>query len=504
MLKIRICILSLFLGFAVLANAQSCFPNCGTAITYVTCSESNDYCIPEPSITNQSGNDPWYTYTLNLSTCLGSTPQSTWKMLQIEAPGDLLIYIQQFSQYNNTTCSPDPSSDNLDIDFACWGPFPGVYDGNDFLTKLRNGTFTLTSGSSGSHRPGNGVHTQDPGSNPPTYGGYPITSPNSIPLVDCSYNSAATEWCFIPNAQQGDWYLLLICNYSQRPGFFSFTTVTSSSTGSTNCDLLNFLETNNPTPCIGHTFTLYCTLSPSELPANPLYTWIAPDGTIIGTTTDSSFTLTAETGMSGLFAVEINTVFPRRGFVDIAVQHPPVSIIASATTIVLGDSVQLSTPYNEHYDPIYDGYTRWFHQNASGTSLISTDTSIVVYPTEDCMYILDVLDGSTGCGNSDAVSITVLPEGSGIISINNYDIDKTVEVFPNPTHGTLTIQFLSDKFSFNEVNTELFDGNGRQLQSWNITKQTTEIDLSNYNTGIYILKIMKEQQVIDVRKIVKQ
>ena len=128
MLKIRICILSLFLGFAVLANAQSCFPNCGTAFTYVTCSEPNDYCIPEPSITNQSGNSPWYANTQHLNTCLGSTPQSTWKMLQIAAPGDLLIYIQQFSQYNNTTCSPDPSSTNRDIDFACWGPFPDVYD----------------------------------------------------------------------------------------------------------------------------------------------------------------------------------------------------------------------------------------------------------------------------------------------------------------------------------------------------------------------------------------
>lgn len=408
MLKIRICILSLFLGFAVLANAQSCFPNCGTAFTYVTCSEPNDYCIPEPSITNQSGNSPWYANTQNLSTCLGSTPQSTWKMLQIAAPGDLLIYIQQFSQYNNTTCSPDPSSTNRDIDFACWGPFPDVYDGNDFLTKLRNGTFTLTSGSSGSHRPSNGVHTQDPGSNPPTYGGYPITSPNSIPLVDCSYNAAATEWCFIPNAQQGDWYLLLICNYSQQPGFFSFTTVTSSSTGSTNCDLLNCLDSNNPTPCEGNEFTLYCTMDPSELPSNPQFTWNAPDGTTLATTNTPSYTLVAETSMTGQFEVVVNTNPPRHGYIDIAVQQTPAVITASETVICKGDSIILRTPYRDVYTSDYEGYTRWFYQNQDG-SPIGTDTSLVVYPTEDCNYILKVKDGLSECNNADTISITVNP-----------------------------------------------------------------------------------------------
>jgi len=495
----RICIFCSFLSFTVLVNAQSCFPNCGTAITYVSCSEPNGYCIPEPSATDQSGNSPWYTQQ-GLQTCLFSTPQSTWKMIQIADSGDILIYIQQFQQYNNTTCSPDPNSGNRDIDFACWGPFPNVYDGNDFLTQLRNGAFTLTSSSLGSHRPTNGNHNNN-------MGGYPVnnnpSNPNCIPLTDCSYDGAPTEWCFIPNAQQGDWYLLLICNYSQNPGYFSFTTVTSSSTGNTNCDLLNCLDANTQTPCEGNEFTLYCTMEPSELPSNPQFTWKAPDGTSLATTNIPSYTLTAETSMTGQFEVVVNTNPPRHGFLDIFVQQTPAIINASETIICRGDSVVLTTPYRNVYTSDYDGYTRWYYQNTE-SSPIGSDTSIVVFPTEDCMYILDVLDGITGCSNSNAVSIIVLPEDLDIISTNNYEINKAVKVFPNPTHETLTVQFLSDKFSFNEVNAQLFDGNGRQLQSWNITKHTTEIDLSNYSTGIYMLKIMKEQQVIDVRKVVKQ
>ena len=31
-------------------------------------------------------------------------------------------------------------------------------------------------------------------------------------MVDCSYDPAGTEWCFIPHARSGEWYLLLITN----------------------------------------------------------------------------------------------------------------------------------------------------------------------------------------------------------------------------------------------------------------------------------------------------
>ena len=205
--NIIISILSLY--FCCTALAQN--PCSSGSAFHFTCTEDNDdFCVQQPSITGQSGNDSYYT-ALGLHTCLGSEPNASWFMFQIAAPGDLLIYIQQFSSFDAQNCCPDPNSTPRDIDFACWGPFSTniVFDKNDFKEKLCNNTFTLSSSNLSSHRPTNGNHTND-------MGGYPYDSnpnnPYNIALTDCSYNSAGTEWCFIPNAQQGDWYLLLVCN----------------------------------------------------------------------------------------------------------------------------------------------------------------------------------------------------------------------------------------------------------------------------------------------------
>jgi len=294
--NIIISILNLIIGF----NAFAQNLNLPASIT-ADCVEPNEYCIPNPSITGPTVNDPWYT-SHNLHTCLGTQPRATYVMFQIAHPGDLLIYIQQFEQYSATNCAPDPNSGDIDVDFACWGPFPGVYDKNDFMTKLAADSFTLTSSNLGNHRPSNGNHNGD-------MGGYPVHINGQVDLVDCSYHSAATEWCFIPNAQLGDWYLLMICNYTSGPtgngipGYFSFTTLHSQASGSmnyvgsSNCDLLNCLDSNNPTPCEGNEFTLYCTMDPSELPSNPQFTWNAPDGTTLATTNTPSYTLVAETSI---------------------------------------------------------------------------------------------------------------------------------------------------------------------------------------------------------------
>ena len=114
--------------------------------------------------------------------------------MQIDQPGDMLIYMSH--------------SNNRDIDFACWGPFTGYSTYGELLQAVCTSQLT---GGAGTHRPTNGYH--DP-NNPSTWGGYP-----SGMMIDCSYSAASTEWCFIPNAQVGQWYIFLICNYSRASDF---------------------------------------------------------------------------------------------------------------------------------------------------------------------------------------------------------------------------------------------------------------------------------------------
>jgi hypothetical protein len=78
------------------------------------------------------------------------------------------------------------------------------------------------------------------------------------------------------------------------------------------------------------------------------------------------------------------------------------------------------------------------------------------------------------------------------------ELDNTT-IFPNPTTGKITVQ------SNSEIATlELYNVNGQLMRRQNIEqKNNSELDLSFYQSGIYILKIILTDKKILTRKIVK-
>ena len=146
--------------------------------------------------------------------CLVTAPGPTWFYMQIDHPGDLLIYIEQTALLFK-----------LDVDFACWGPFEAESK-KEFLDKICASYYKLNVDSHPNHRPEGGNHRGDTG-------GYPFGN-----LVDCSFDPAGTEWCYIPNAKKGEWYLLLLTNYSRQYGTIHFERVDEASTATTNCEIV--------------------------------------------------------------------------------------------------------------------------------------------------------------------------------------------------------------------------------------------------------------------------
>ena len=151
--------------------------------------------------------------------CLGSEPNPVWYYLLIDQPGNISIDIHTVPQY--------------DIDFICWGPFTNpINPCQSSLTGI---------GSPGSHWTSTNPH-------PGNMGGYPAGN-----TVDCSYNSSWQEWCYIPNAQSGQYYLLLITNYSNTACniVFNQTNNGAAGAGTTNCNIVacyfdNITYTVNP------------------------------------------------------------------------------------------------------------------------------------------------------------------------------------------------------------------------------------------------------------------
>ncbi len=125
--------------------------------------------------------------------CLGSTPNPAWYFLQVSTSGNIDLYIA--------------GTGNQDVDFICWGPF------TTFSTICNNLSSTTN-------------------------------------VIDCSYSSSPTETCNIVGAIAGQYYMVLITNFSNVVQNIQFSQI--GGTGSTNCGLL----ASNSSICAGATATI--------------------------------------------------------------------------------------------------------------------------------------------------------------------------------------------------------------------------------------------------------
>ena len=277
------------------------------------CTDENPYGITFPSGT--SGDASSFLGTSDIS-CLHSSPNPAWYYMQITNPGNLLIYIQQFNTLGHGT----------DVDFVCWGPFEADNQ-SDFVNKFCNGVYSLDDIDSGNHRPNNGIHQNN-------MGGYPAGN-----VVDCSWSAASTEWCYIPNAQQGEWYVLLLTNYSGSQGTITFSPVTAYSTSSTNCNLLIPISSNGPF-CEGDTLVLTCE-NPQE---GVSYHWSGPEGWSDITTVPNVSIPNVTVDQSGQYNLIITgtNISVDSSHVNIVIRpRPQLTLTAPKDTICDGDMIFL-------------------------------------------------------------------------------------------------------------------------------------------------------------------
>ena len=168
----------------------------------------NDLYIFEAGVNAGSG-EPGPHYA-----CLSTQPNPAWYYMRIDHPGGMLIDME--------------SNPQKDIDYCCWGPF------DDPFAPCPNG---LTANK----------------------------------VVSCSYSPNPHEICEIPNtATTGEYYILIITNYSNQQCTISFEK--TSGDGTTDCSILPpLIECNYP--CYGGTLTL----SAQDV-SNAIYSWTGPNG----------------------------------------------------------------------------------------------------------------------------------------------------------------------------------------------------------------------------------
>jgi gliding motility-associated-like protein len=207
--------------------------------------------------------------------CLFSTPNPAWYYFQVSQNGIINIGIS--------------GTGGGDVDFICWGPF------------------TSPTGNCGN-----------------------LTAANT---VDCSYSGSATETVTINNAVAGEYYQLLLTNYSNQPQNINFNQVGGS--GSTNCSLI--APVTSATICAGQT----ATISANTNLTSPTFAW-SPGGMTTQTITVSPAVTTVYTvTVTGLNPSNTSTTVVGSGTVTVS-PPPAITITPAASAVCLGQSVGLS------------------------------------------------------------------------------------------------------------------------------------------------------------------
>jgi len=92
-----------------------------------------------------------------------------------------------------------------------------------------------------------------------------------------------------------------------------------------------------------------------------------------------------------------------------------------------------------------------------------------------------------------------------ILSVEDFSIDGSMSVFPNPVNDQLTISF-KDMIG-QDFEIFLYDINGRQLQHNELTSSSSNetINFSSLNTGVYLLTVVQSSTTASKTfKIIKQ
>ncbi len=267
--------------------------------------------------------------------CLSTAPNPAFYFMRIDEPGNLDIHMY--------------STPAHDIDFDCWGPFDDISTACDQLSCSN--------------------------------------------MVDCSYNSASTEHCYINNAQNGQYYILLITNYSNQPCNINFQ---NEGTGTTDCSILPPLVNNDGPYCVGETIHLTAVGQ-----TGATYQWSGPNN--FSSTQQNPTINNCTLAMAGTYTCTIT--------VGNQSNSSPTSVLVlslpeasfTAPTVCAGNPTEFtstSTVTGQHFA----NYTWDFDDGNTGTGEIVSHT----YAAPGTYNVTHYVETSNGCADEVTQTVTVV------------------------------------------------------------------------------------------------
>lgn len=380
--------------------------------------------------------------------CLFSTPNPSWFYLQVEQAGKINIHMW--------------TTPSVDLDFAAWGPFTA----NSFEALIMSGICNQLTANCRLACDTNCIsHPSSVGANPTNLGGYPCGN-----MIDCSYGSSDEEFIHLPDAVSGDFYILLITNFSNQPTQINFE-IHPTSTGSVSCSQLSLFI--GDTVCVGET----ASLTYQNPPSFATFTFEGPNGFSQSSLSPVVTIPNAQLENAGIYTLVIT---PNGGS-----PQPPIN--ASLTVKPLPSTPFIIQNNFELQSSAVNG-NQWYNQDG----IINGATAQNYMVTENGEY--SVIVSLFGCKSAPSTPVNV-----NVTDIETLESNKLIKIFPNPVSDQLVIEFLGNRA---KIFFEITNIAGQLVYKGNLVERTV-VETSDFVAGYYIIKLENGEK-FEFNKIVKQ
>lgn len=277
-----------------------------------------------------------------------------------------------------------------------------------------------------------------------------------------------------------------------------FTSGTSSNYGSPNLAVLP--EFTNDLQ--GYTLSFKAKLESSYAPGVLTYgyitgvdqtTFTAID-TVAASTTAQDFEYTLPSIPAGTrlaFCYSNSNIYYCCGIDDVVIAFIEEDTCATPTDVTVENNIVTWTGDAANYNVTITANGETTTENVTGNSYTVTgleDSTLVT------VSVQAVCDEDNLSDWSEAVEFTYIATG-----INNYTL--TANVFPNPTTGNVTIVLSHPMVN---ANVQVCDIYGRQISTHQVEGLQFELNLGNLAPGVYMLRFIEANAVLNTVKVVKR
>ena len=145
------------------------------------------------------------------------------------------------------------------------------------------------------------------------------------------------------------------------------------------------------------------------------------------------------------------------------------------------------------------------HQDTTYVIAVNSSNESIIYQLEDIPPLVieskNLISGKINNVNNQLIVDTLAPLGVSIFKFYSDQSRMKSVVFPSPSNDIISVRITNSKITFNKIH--VFNTNGNLIYTENMDYSSERtIDINNITVGIYIMQLLRNNEIIAANKFI--